>query len=363
VLVVLEMLFYTVDFFANVSGVLQINGKISKGAKNSHHTVLFLPKIEAHIVKHTVYQQPVIHNLLHHQETPHGLNWYADLFRQTEFMQGWERWQLPTCTNPLIPREELEEARSEMGSLAFAQEYEAQFVSASAGIFQRDWFQIIDNADPAGRSVRYWDLAASVEGDWTVGVRMSRDSDGHFVIEDVTRGRWTPFERDKIIRRTAESDGGSVEIGLEQEPGSAGVSVVDSLIRMLAGYCVRAYRPTGSKAVRAQPFAAQCEARNVKLARAHWNREYLAELQRFPEGRFDDQVDSSSGCFSCLTAGNGRYIEGELLCSGEDPVEERRPFSDEELAELPDYLHELVAEARASALEKAGWDEDWREFG
>ena len=115
------------------------------------------------------------------------------------------------------------------------------------------------------KSVRYWDLAASVDGDYTCGVRMSR-ADGMFVVDSVARGRWSPADRDRMILLFAKSDGYGVEIVIEQDFGLAGKSVADYLRRMLAGYTVHVDQPTSNKEVRAQPFAAQCEAGNVCLA-------------------------------------------------------------------------------------------------
>ena len=53
--------------------------------------------------------------------------------------------------------------------------------------------------------------------------------------------------------------------------------------------------------MRAAPFAAQCEAGNVKLLSAPWNEAFLAELEHFPSGGHDDQVDAASGAFALLT--------------------------------------------------------------
>jgi predicted phage terminase large subunit-like protein len=174
------------------------------------------------------------------------------------------------------------------------------------GLFQRGWFRTVPIA-PLGfaRRVRYWDLAASVEGDYTCGVLMSRDEDGIFYVEDVRRGQWSPAQRDKIIRDTALVDGQDVEIVLEQEPGSAGKSVIQYLGTKLAGYRLMADRPTGTKEVRAQPLASQCGISNVCLVKGAWHEAFLDELCVFPNGRHDDQVDAASGAFARLV----RYPE------------------------------------------------------
>jgi predicted phage terminase large subunit-like protein len=102
------------------------------------------------------------------------------------------------------------------------------------------------------------------------------------------------------VRQTAEEDGRAVDVAMEQEPGSAGKVVTDCYLRLLAGWHFHAERSTGSKADRAQPLAAQAEGGNVKLVRGAWNKEFLDEVEAFPFGRHDDQVDAASLGFARL---------------------------------------------------------------
>lgn len=201
------------------------------------------------------------------------------------------------------PLVELEKIKTVMGSWAFEALFQQRPMPAEGGMFKGGWFKFV-NAAPVqvvGR-VRYWDRAATADGgDYTAGVRMSRTADGLYYIEDVTRGRWSPGERDKVIRQCAETDPPGTQIWLEQEPGSSGVDSVQALIRLLAGYSVHADRVTGSKQVRAEPFAAQAEAGNVVLVKGYWNALFLDELMTFPNGAHDDQVDASVGAFLALT--------------------------------------------------------------
>jgi predicted phage terminase large subunit-like protein len=148
--------------------------------------------------------------------------------------------------------------------------------------------------------VRAWDLAASSDGDWTVGVLMSKDTQGVFYIENVIRFRGTPLEVERKIMQTAQNDGRSVQIVLPQDPGQAGKSQAQTYVRRLAGYKVKAQRPTGSKETRASAFAAQAEGRNVKMVKASWNQCFIDELELFPLGTHDDQVDAASDAFNEL---------------------------------------------------------------
>ena len=155
--------------------------------------------------------------------------------------------------------------------------------------------------------IRYWDKAGTdakdttPERSWTVGVRMAKTADGFYWVEDVVRGQWAQYERDRRMRQTAMGDGFDVKIRLEQEPGSAGVDSAKDSVRNLAGFDVATERVTGPKVARAKGFSSQVQGGNVRLVQGAWNKAYLAELDAFPSaGHPDDQVDASSGAFNML---------------------------------------------------------------
>jgi predicted phage terminase large subunit-like protein len=215
---------------------------------------------------------------------------------------------------PLCPQRfgkaELEKLRRDVGSLAWAGQYQGTPRAPEGNRFRRAWFPIVETG-PTGavHRVRYWDLAGTEGGgDYTAGVLLARDSAGLFYVEDVVRGQWSSGRRNDIIQQTAERDrdrdrNGCVRIWVEREPGSSGEEVVQALIRSLAGHVVQSDRVTGDKAVRAEPFAAQAEAGNVRVVRGPWNAAYIEELTTFPNGAHDDQVDASSGAFNKLPRG------------------------------------------------------------
>ena len=197
--------------------------------------------------------------------------------------------------------QELAGIHTVMGNSFYAL-YQQRPTAQEGGMFKRQWFEIIHRAPATAlQRVRYWDKAGSEDtGDFTVGVKMSLTQDGGYTVDDVIRGQWSVFDRERIIRQTAETDGVSTQVWIEQEPGSGGKDSMLSTIRNLAGFSVHADRPSGDKATRAEPFAAQCEAGNVKLVQGDWIPAYLTELTGFPFGKNDDQVDASSGAFNKL---------------------------------------------------------------
>jgi predicted phage terminase large subunit-like protein len=186
--------------------------------------------------------------------------------------------------------------------------------TASEAIFRREWFTVVPaapaNVEPID-CIRAWDLAASISetAKYTCGVKMARGHDGCFYVIDVVRGRWIPSERDEVIHQTAMLDTAGVRIAIEQEPGSGGPAQCEYLTRRLAGFNVdpvKVSQDRRGKVGRANPFASQAGARNVKLVAGRWNQDYIDELIDFGEDcAFSDQVDASAMCFNAL-AGHGR---------------------------------------------------------
>ncbi len=215
---------------------------------------------------------------------------------------------------PLCPTrfssEALSQLRRDVGSQAWFSQYMGVPRAPEGNRFKRDWFAIFDPvAGPAmiASRCRYWDKAGTAGGGcYTAGVLMARADDGYWYIEDVVRGQWSSAERNAVMLRTAQQDAenhdNEVSVWTEQEPGSGGKESAEATVRLLAGFPVHTETVTGSKEVRAEPFAAQAEAGNVRVVRAPWNGDYLDELLAFPSGRYSDQVDASSGAFNKLAS-------------------------------------------------------------
>lgn len=221
-----------------------------------------------------------------------------------------------------FPREAVANLKRDMGSYAFAGQYQQRPAPREGGMFKRRWFGEPVGAAPAkAKRVRSWDLAASTQsGDWTIGLLMAKDDDGFFYIEEIIRFRESAHEVEKSIINTAGTDGHRVHIRIPQDGGQAGKGQAEYLIRRLAGYNVDAERETGSKETRASPFAAQCEAGNVKLVAGAWNTTFLEEIENFPMGAHDDQVDAASGAFMNLAAARKpMMISPELLARSAVP--------------------------------------------
>lgn len=202
----------------------------------------------------------------------------------------------------------------------------------SGGFFERGWFDgkiiDLDEVPERIRWVRFWDLAATEtapgkDPDWTAGALVGQ-VDGIWYIADVQRDRLSPPGVEDLVKQTAEEDGRTVRVRMEQEPGSAGVHVIDHYRRKaLVGYDFDGVRSTGDKVTRAAPLASAAKAGNVRLVRGSWVRWWLEEACAFPHGSHDDGVDAVSGAMGVLgprdrsgNPGTGIHLGARRAMSG-----------------------------------------------
>ena len=214
------------------------------------------------------------------------------------------------------PRDFLDAQKVGMGEY----EFEALF-QGNPSPRQGDFFRVSMlrrvRVVPAGlASCRGWDLAASESptADWTAGPRWSGpDADGVFYVQPL-RFRAEPGERNRRIRATAERDGTSVKIRVPQDPGAGGKEAAMNLVRVLAGYPVRAEPVSGDKYLRAEPQAAQINAGNVRIVDDGTPEgtkaadDFIEEYRQAPNGRHDDQIDGSSDAFNDLAVPQGEFL-------------------------------------------------------
>lgn len=154
--------------------------------------------------------------------------------------------------------------------------------------------------------VRGWDLAATAETEggepaYTAGVLMGKRADGRYIIIDVINVRQSASDVRATLRHTAAADNaryGNVKVRIPQDPGQAGKDQVQSLIRYLTGFSVKAVQESGSKETRAEPVAAQWQAGNFDVIVADWNEIYFSQLESFPSSKFKDMVDATSMAFA-----------------------------------------------------------------
>lgn len=183
------------------------------------------------------------------------------------------------------------------------------------------WFKLA-HTRPAGHVVRcrFWDCGGSEkqggkEGDPTVGALVARRGN-EFFVEDVIRVFYSSGDVDKLIRQTAERDGQQVLVREEQEPGSAGLAVINMRKKTMVGFNYRGIPSTHAKVLRWTPMLVQAEVGNVFIVAGLWNPAFLAEVGDAPYGSHDDQLDAVSGAFQVCALGGGSLPAADLLAIG-----------------------------------------------
>lgn len=157
---------------------------------------------------------------------------------------------------------------------------------------------------------RAWDLAATDEdengdADLTAGVLMGLRKDGTIVVLNVINQRIKAGEVERLVYNTSVVDrqryGFQYVVRVPQDPGQAGKVLAGQYVKLLSGFNIKTLPVSGSKELRATPFAAQWQNGNVEVLLGDWNDEYFSQLESFPESKHDDMVDASSDAFSELT--------------------------------------------------------------
>lgn len=257
--------------------------------------------------------------------------WHTeDLAGRLQAQGGWESVVMPAIALPgdpereagtvlcpqLHPIEQIEQARKN-NPTSFEALYQQRPLDLEGGFFRGLEKMTVHSTAPTPdqftRRVRFWDLAstedqAGADPDWTAGVLMGKHRDGTFWVLDVIRQRLGPAGVRGLIRQTAAVDGHAVQIRIEREGGASGKLAADVIVREdLPGYSARAIKPVGSKAERAEPWAAQVEAGNTRIVKCENTSAFIAEHRSFPTGTHDDMVDAASGSFKDLTQPQGGF--------------------------------------------------------
>ena len=200
-----------------------------------------------------------------------------------------------------FPRDVVDRDKKAMGSYAAAGQFQQRPAPRSGGFFAWENLEIVD-APPAqfDRLVRFWDKAGTEDGGArTAGVLIGSCA-GMWYILDVITEQYSAAKRERLIKTTADLDGTSVIVGIEQEPGSGGKESAEFTVRNLAGYTVKVDKVSGDKETRAEPYSVQVEAGNVKIVKGAWNKLFVDEHKTFPRGKYKDQIDATAGGFNMI---------------------------------------------------------------
>jgi predicted phage terminase large subunit-like protein len=238
--------------------------------------------------------------------TPRGMNnWFYRLWQDADEREDWSKFKFSTVDNPEIDPEELESAKREIGSLTFAQEYEAEFVNEGTQLFKQEWFRyyqpavrgakldgILYEFDNMSRFATV-DLATSTKqtADYTVFTAFAHDtSENKLFVTDMLRKRMEAPDIIPSMKKFYKKNNLDW-IGIEK----AGFQLSIIQFARREGIQVRELRADRDKRSRAMPLSAKMESGQVFFPddpMENWVHEAERELLTFPLGTHDDIVDT-----------------------------------------------------------------------
>jgi predicted phage terminase large subunit-like protein len=200
--------------------------------------------------------------------------------------------------------EMVEAAKKTLGSMNFAAQYQQLPVPENSEFVQREWFRyfershlqsldfqgIVISCDPA--------MSASVTSDYSAICVFFVQNVGErrFYLENVVRGKYNYNRLENILLtmlRDYQRKYPRYPIFILMEDTATGKVLLDSFYRKRIPF--QGYKPRDSKQTRFNVAAQVIEQGNLVLLKdAPWLFEYEKELLRFPNGRYDDQVDATS---------------------------------------------------------------------
>jgi predicted phage terminase large subunit-like protein len=206
-----------------------------------------------------------------------------------------------------------------LGSVFFHALYQQGPMDEVLKFTDPNWLKSVVNVNELAddfKWARIWDLAATEDGgDYTCGTLVGYSpSTSKCVIGNIIRRQQSPGMVESSVREIAVADGEDVRIGIEQEPGSSGKSLVNHYqTNVLPEFQVDPVPATKSKLIRAQPFLAAAEAGKVYLLNEEladytdqedmltWHKIFTKEFEQFPVGDQDDQIDTAAAGYVLLS--------------------------------------------------------------
>jgi predicted phage terminase large subunit-like protein len=216
-------------------------------------------------------------------------------------------------------RETLDRIRKTVGEYDFASQYQQAPAPLGGGMVKEEWFKIYgpnEKPDTFDAIVQSWDTAnkAAERNDYSVCTTWGLRAKQIYLLDVLRRRMEYPDLKRAVVQQARFYGAKFVLI----EDSVSGTQLIQDLRREgLSGLKPR--KAVGDKVMRLSAQTALIEAGFVYLPReAGWRAEYLRELAMFPNGKNDDQVDSTSQALAWINelrseSGHLVYMRREAL--------------------------------------------------
>lgn len=222
-------------------------------------------------------------------------------------------------------RQTLETQREQMGSSAFAAQYQQAPLPALGNVFRAPWLKVTPpefRLEDGGEIIQSWDTAIKTADGNSFSVCVTAlVRNRQIYLLDLWRGR---LEFPDLRRKAIELARLHVARTLLIEDRASGQQLIQTLFAEEPDGVPLPIRrsPVTDKLSRAEGVSSIVEAGQLFLpSEAHWLGEFKSELLAFPSGRYDDQVDALTQLLEWV---RGRMHRPPLLAGPElmDPYGE-----------------------------------------
>lgn len=207
----------------------------------------------------------------------------------------WER-EIGELLHPeRMGHEDLERIRRELGSAAYEAQYQQSPVLPGGNLVRREWFKTYEGTPQASQYeavVQSWDTASvpGIDNDYSVCTTWGLIND-HVDLLDVHRAQYHYADPLRAARRLRQKWEPRLIV---VEKAGVGVALGSDLLRD-GLRDVQALAVKDDKVTRMSLQNAKIEAGQVRLPKSALRLDtFLSEVAEFPNGKYDDQVDTMS---------------------------------------------------------------------
>ena len=239
--------------------------------------------------------------------TPAGRNHMYDLYKYAELSNDddWSAFHFTSYDNPFLDPTEIDNAKKQLSSYAFRQEYMASFEALGSEIFKEDWVKFGDEPEQGDYYIAvdlagFADIANAHTSkakklDQTAIAVVKANTDGWFVA-DIIYGRWD-------IKKTAEKIFSAVQkyqpVSIGIEKGALRNAVLPYLTDLMKAnqryFRTEELTHGNKKKIDRIVWGLQGRFENgqITLAEGDWNVEFTDQLFQFPNPLVhDDLIDA-----------------------------------------------------------------------
>lgn len=190
----------------------------------------------------------------------------------------------------LFPQKVIDEEKRRLQEYGFSSQHQQDPSPLGGGIIKSKWFRFYKEPPAFDNVLQSWDCAFKdlTESDYVAGCVAGLVGPKVYLLD--FQNEHLGYSATKSAIKANRARFPRISHSLIEDKAN-GTAVIEELTRDISG--VIAVQPEGGKVSRAFAASADCEAGNIYLPEgATWVQGFLSQIDKFPNGRWDDMVDA-----------------------------------------------------------------------